>query len=347
MSGDSEEKTQEPTQHKLRKSREKGQVSASADFVTAMITLIGAIVVYYSASAYVGLFIDSFSLAIITMDGASNAILLKQLFFISNGIINVVAPLAMVLVLVAILANIVHKKGIPFSMHPIKPDMSRISFSKGLKKLFAVRNSAEFGVSMLRIVAWFATAIFIMWLWVGELISAPICGAGCLLEAITTISIWLFVAGCILLIISALVDLPMQVALFKRDQRMSVSEQKRERRDTDGSPEIKSKRRQLAMEDSQQGKLDIEHTPGLLLVGGDCVVEVRFKSGETPLPVVYLKASGEDAYDVLSIARAEGFPIEEIGDIVSDIYSSVGKKNPILQRHFGPVANALVKHGMV
>ena len=345
---DTEEKTLAPSEHKLRKSREKGQVSSSADFVTAMITISGIVIVYISASSYAGLFIDLFSRGIITMNGASDALLKLQLLFLSRNLISIIAPLALVLGLVAVLANVVHKKGIPFSMHPIKPDMSRISFTKGLKKLFATRNTVEFGVSMFRIILWFVTAMFIVWIWLPELISAPLCGVGCLVSTVSSLAQWLFIAGCILLIVFAIVDIPMQVALFKKDQKMGVSEQKRERRDTDGSPEIKQKRRQLAQEDAgQASKKTLTAAPGILLIGGGYVVDLRFKSGQTPLPVLLHKAQGDAAHDLLTQARLKNYPIEDLGDVVVEIYGSVGIGQPITQKHFSPVANALVKNGMV
>ncbi len=349
MGDESEEKTLDPTDHKLKKSREKGQVSSSADFVTAMVTLTGVVVVYVLSSSFLGLFASLFNHGIMVMGDSSKAIMKGQLYFVSEGIITAVAPLAIVVGMVAIVANILHKKGIPFSLHPIKPDFNRLNPAKGLKNLFSKRSFTEFSVALLRVLLWFCSAIFIIWIWLPDLISSPICGAGCILTSIKTIAIYLFLTACILLVVFGILDIPMQVALFKKDQKMSFSEQKRERKTTQGNPEIKGKQRQLGremLEEAEQGKI-LEDLQGLLLFGGDCVVEVRFKTGKTPLPIVYAKAKGDIAYDILARARVGGFPVEDIGEVAADIYKKVGRGKTVLQKHFTPVANALVKHKLI
>ncbi len=349
MSDQSEEKTLPPTEHKLRKAREKGQVSSSADFVTAMLTIAGVIIVFFSATSFINLFQGLLDRAILSMKEANIATLKGELLFTAKSITLSIAPLAIILAVVALVANLVHKKGFVFSLHPIKPEFNKINPAQGIKKLFSVRNISEFGVSLFRIIIWFTAAIFIIWIWLPELISSPICGEGCLAASIISIAQWLFIAGCILLLAAGLVDLPMQMALFRRDQRMSVSEHKRELRDIMGNPEIKTRRKQLAMEDiaSLEHTNTIDNVQGLLLIGEDCVVEIRFLSGVTPLPIVYAKAKGDKAYDILALARANGHPIEDLGSTTLDIYKSVGQGMPILQKHFGPVANALVKNNLV
>ena len=45
--------------------------------------------------------------------------------------------LGAIIIIAAICANIIHKKGIPFSLEPIKPDFAKINPGQGLKKLLA------------------------------------------------------------------------------------------------------------------------------------------------------------------------------------------------------------------
>ncbi|MEM1009092.1 MAG: EscU/YscU/HrcU family type III secretion system export apparatus switch protein, partial [Myxococcota bacterium] len=46
----SEDKTEEPTEHKLREARKKGQISKSQDIISAAIFLFGFFIVYYQGA---------------------------------------------------------------------------------------------------------------------------------------------------------------------------------------------------------------------------------------------------------------------------------------------------------
>ncbi len=348
MNDSSEEKNLPPTEQKLRKVRKKGQVAGSADLVAAMMVIAGIIVTYFSAPSFFHLYNALTTYGISFIYTPSTTIEAELLLFAGKGIMVALAPLIVILIIVIVLANILHKKGIIFSIHPIKPDFNRINPAKGIKRLFSVRNASEFGVSMFRIIIWFAVAIFIIWIGLPDLIASPICGAGCLVASIISIAQWLFIFATILLIAAALIDLPMQVALFRREQRMGVSELKRERKDSYGSPEVKKRRREIALEAlSQAGDKVIADSPGILLYGEGKLVEIRYLRGKTPLPIVYEKAEGEAAKRILEQAKIKARPIEIMGEVVVDIHTSVRRGAPILHRHFGHVAAALVKHGLV
>ena len=87
-----------------------------------------------------------------------------------------------VLIIVGVGANILHKQGIPFSMHPIKPDFKKINPGEGLKKMFKRRNAAEFGVSALRLFIWFTASIILVWFFFESIMASALCDNGCLLN---------------------------------------------------------------------------------------------------------------------------------------------------------------------
>ena len=347
MSDESEEKTLPPSEQKLRKAREKGQVANSADFVTALMMMTGVIIIYYSSHSFTELYNALFLRGISIMNGASHADLAAQLLILIKGMLTSLAPLGLVLIIVAMIANILFKKGIPFSMDPIKPDFSKISPGKGLKNMLKMKNMIEFGIALFRVFVWVVASIFIIYLWYSDLINAPICGAGCLASVTTSIAQSLFITASILLIASGMADMPVQVALFKKDQKMSRSEQKREHKENQGSPEIKSARRQLNQEAAQETSHDLNDTQGLLITGDDCVVEIKYVQGKTAIPIVVNKADGAEARTILEQARANALPVEYLGDVANDIFKKTGKNRPIYQTHFNEVAAALVKHEMI
>ncbi len=347
MSDESEEKTLPPSEQKLRKAREKGQVANSADFVTALMMMTGVIIIYYSASAYTELYQALYARGLSLMNGTSHSDLAAQLVILIEGMMSTLAPLGLVLIIVAMIANILFKKGIPFSLDPIKPDFSKISPGKGLKNIFKMRNIIEFGIALFRVFVWLIASIFIIYIWYSDLLNAPICGVGCLISVTTSIAKSLFITASILLIASGIADMPVQIALFKKDQKMSFSEQKREHKENQGAPEIKSRRRQLSQEAAEETKHDLNETPSLLLTGDNCIVEIKYEQGKTPVPIVANKADGSEAQAILKNARTQGTPIEPLGETANDIFKKTAINRPIFQVHFNEVAAALVKHEMI
>ena len=97
---------------------------------------------------------------------------------------------------------------------------------------------------------------------------------------------------------------------FMKQNRMTKDEVKREHKESEGSPEIKGKRRELHQEILNQaentGKSDVViKNPTHLAIG------LRYRQGQTPLPMVTVKGRGGHARFIIKIAEKEGIPVLE------------------------------------
>lgn len=102
---------------------------------------------------------------------------------------------------------------------------------------------------------------------------------------------------------------------FERHQhykqlRMSKDEVKREYKEMEGSPEIKSKRRQFHQElQSSNLRADVRRSSVIVANPTHVAIGIRYRRGETPLPLVTLKHTDALALRVRRIAEEEGIPV--------------------------------------
>ena len=246
--GDSEAKTLPATPRKLRKAREKGQVAASSDFVAGMHVILGVLAIILTWRGLASVFTGTFSRSVDGFRSVDVDLIRDMTQLTAWSLIGALAPLLMVLWLGAILTNMLHKRGIPFSLHPVTPDFNRLNPARGFQKIFSSRNAIEFAISFARILVWFAAIGLVLYLTLGQALFSSVCGIGCVARAsLDTIGLVLIVAA-VLLLVAGLIDLPLQFSLFLKEQKMSVTELKREQKEQMGTPEMRSYRRERARE---------------------------------------------------------------------------------------------------
>ncbi|MEM6667343.1 MAG: EscU/YscU/HrcU family type III secretion system export apparatus switch protein [Pseudomonadota bacterium] len=344
MSGDdTEHKPLPPTEHKLRKSREKGQVASSADFVGGGTAAIGLVFIALTWAGFVGLFAGTFQRSLDSWFAGGIDLAPTFSSMIANTFMTLL-PLALIVAASGAILNILHKKGIPFSLHPVKPDFSRISPSKGLQKLFGVRNFTEFGIAFVRVSLWFTVSVLLAWLLLPTLLGAAQCGIGCVAAAGGRTAVYMLIAAIIFLIIVGLFDLPVQFALFSHEQKMSHTEFRRELRDTQGAPEYKQRRRESHRDAaSSLGGL---RAATFILEGRGGAVALRYDRDDAPVPIVVAKGQGVHAERIIAAARKAGMAVATDGTLTGSINETVSVGSPIRNDQFQPIAGIILRLGL-
>jgi type III secretion protein U len=349
MSDDnSEEKDLPATEHSLRKAREKGQVAQSKDFVTMSVTLGAMFYVLSAWRQFVGVFNGGLTYAVIEIDHASDEVFQRVVAVSIGEATRVLTPLVAVMVMVIVLSNVMHKRGIPFSTHPIIPDFKKINPASGLKKMFGARAAAEFGTSLLKLMIWLATVYMLVWRALPDVLNSPVCDTACVANASADLLKKLLIAAIILLLISGILDLPLQVALFRRENRMSQTQMKRENKETQGSPEFKSFRKD-AHRRLQQGAPggSGKRTPlaTLVITGADIAIAIRFNPQDAPVPTIVARGRGPLGDDIVKSATKLGVPVEHDAALALNLYRTGLPGQQIEARFFQSVAQLIVKNG--
>lgn len=307
MSG---EKTEEPTQKKLDDARKKGQNAKSQD-VNAAVGLIGLLVcLMATGDAMFERMARSLTLVLEHLPRVTDN---QELFALLGEVVAdglwAVLPAVAIAVALGVVASFA-QVGFNISFEPLTPNFDKLNPASGLKKIFSVRSIIDFLKMVLKAVALGAV------LWVLIVGMVPLlAGAAYFEPAGVGLLAWkavlkLLAGGCIVFLIVGPVDFGLQKWLFKRDQKMTKDEVKREHKESEGDPMMKGQRRQLAREMATTPPE--KRVPGASVVVTNpthYAVALRYAPGESPLPIVVAKGMDAQALRIREIAEDARVPI--------------------------------------
>jgi type III secretion protein U len=304
------EKTEEPTEHKLDEAHKKGQSPKSADVVVAGILVVSLMTLMAGGEAMHNRLAKTVSLAMRQgMQAQSN----EELFaIISDMVLNgLVAslPLVAVSVLVAVMA-LFGQIGFNLSFEAITPKFDKLNPAEGLKKIFSVRSLIDLVKAIFKAIALGCVIWSIVRGLVPLLVGSAYLSPHAAGQVAWTAMLKLLAASCVVFIIVAPVDFGIQRWQFMRDQRMSKDEIKREHKESEGDPELKGKRKQLAQEMATTAPQ--QRVPGATVVVTNpthYAVALRYEPGETALPIIVAKGVDEQAAVIREIAKEHHVPI--------------------------------------
>lgn len=343
MADSSEEKSQPATDKKLRDARQKGQVAKSQDLVSGMVILFCTLcisILLPQAQAQVTALLDMVALIYIE---PFHTVWPRVIDTAEQLVLTITLPVVAVTVAVVVLTNIITMRGVVFAVEPITPEFKRINPAEGFKRIFSMRSFVEFLKGLVKLLL-LALAFYV----VGRhalqaLMESSRCGAGCIESTFylvlkplmfTVLAAFLLVGG---------VDVLMQRWLFGRDMKMTRSEQKRERKDVDGDPLIKSERQRQRREmQALATKLGLARASLMIGTADSWVIGVRYVRGETPVPVVVCRAEPEDAQGMLAQAATLGIAHGMDARLANEIARRAVPGDPVPDNTFQAVADLLV-----
>ncbi|WP_323834782.1 type III secretion system export apparatus subunit SctU [Photorhabdus africana] len=306
MSG---EKTEKPTPKKLRDARKKGQVTKSNEVVSSslILGLVGMMMVMseYYLEHLSKLMLIPANLLEKPFPQAFNHVvenLMQELVYLCLPILSVSALLSLV--------SHFAQYGFLLSGHSIKPDIKKINPVEGAKRIFSIKSLVEFIKSILKVgllctLVWVTLAGNLQ-----ALLRLPECGEKCIIPVLGIMLTQLMTVCGIGLIVISIADYAFEHYQHIKQLRMSKDEIKREYKESEGSPEIKSKRRQFHQElQSSNMRASVKNSSVIVANPTHIAVGIRYKKGETPLPLITLKFTNAQALQVRRIAEEEGIPV--------------------------------------
>lgn len=288
---DSEEKTLQASRYKLKKQREKGNVVTSKDSVASITLTVCLIYLYFRrdwiAEKLIGLFLsdgpDASRGFAVQLEGKIE--ILWDLGF------QVFVPIVCLSIVTSVLTGLIVAGGPNFATEPVIPKFQKISPASGLKRIFGRRALITFLMHLVRITVLLCAFVLVILFGWAAWSRAPFCGFYCGVETLDGAFLPLIVAGSIIMTASAIIDYLVQRSEFLREQRMSITEFRRELKDRDGDAKIKSQRMSIGRQMITAPKVGGREAVVLVSDGGDELYGVRYIEGETPAPLVVAKAT--------------------------------------------------------
>lgn len=342
MAEDKSSKTEPATPKKLRDAKKKGQVPKSKDVVSTTI-LILIFTYFYFFWNHIQENLETLILLpqkVILLDFAkANSVLLDGI--VQTTLLNILLPIALISLIGGIMGNIL-QFGLVFSWDPVKAKFEKISPASGFKKIFSIKQLKTTAVSALKIIAISVVFYFVLHEFMYEAVfDLNQCNIQCEQTLLGYFIRNMVVAILLIIILTTIIDYLVQRSAFLKDQMMSKYERKSEQKNTDGNPEIKSKRKQLQREiNADDIKQKIKDSRILIYSAGITVV-LHYEQGVTPLPLIASIGKAKMAGKMLEIARSEKVPIFESDTLAESLLENGTVDQYIPEETIEGVANAI------
>jgi flagellar biosynthetic protein FlhB len=337
------ERTELPTPKRLQKARNEGQVPQSQELSAAT-----ALVVLFLAMALLGPHLFQWC-RLRVEDGLSaqpGPFTDSQAFlhFFNARIVDVILvtlPILAILAITGILSNLA-VSGSNLTSGGLKVKWNAINPATGIQNLCSARSMVRLLTSIVKLVfvsmiVWFylkdklEVLATLRWAWSMQIMAAI---------AKIIFGLGLRVGVAILIIGAA--DAYYQRWKYIQELKMTRQEVKEERKDADGSPEVKSKIRRIQMQLSMKRLRQEVPKANVILVNPTHVaVALRYDARTMEAPMLVAKGADYLAERIKEIARSYGIPIVHRPEIARAIYADVKPGQPIPEPLYVAVAEVL------
>ncbi len=317
-----EDKQLAPSEQRLTKAREEGQVVRSRELTTFL--LLGGAVLYFVVAAPTmwnaamqlmgaGLSFDARMLASPDLMAARLGNLAAQGFVVAG-------PMIALLMVVGIGASLA-LGGWNFTWTPIMPKLSRIDPLSGIRRIISKQGFAEMGKLLIAVLVLVCVSAWLIWS--ARESAAALSGMGANQAVATLGELLLFTLSALVgvLALVALGDVPLQIWRHESELKMTLVEAKKEAKESDGNPQIKAKIRQQQRAIAQRRMM--QHVPTAdVIVTNPSHYAVALKYDENGFGAPRVVAKGMDliAQRIREIGGENKVPILEAPPLARALY---------------------------
>lgn len=329
---DDQERTEQPSEKRLKEAREKGDVPRSRDLSGALVVLAGVAALLASGGASMRHVQAIYTLGLHYSRDAlfSNTLPGRVLLLAMHEAMRLFAPVAFA-TLLAVLAGPLLLGGLSFSAQALQPKFERLDPIKGLGKIFAVRGLVELGKSLLKLALIGGVLALLLYHWTGDLLST---GRGNVAFGISESMRLLGQAsldfGVILALIGG-VDALYQKFDFSKRQRMTRQELRDESKESDGNPEMKGRIRQVQHQMARRRMMQDLPTADVVVTNPThFAVALKYDENRFGAPTVIAKGADVLAQQIRLAAAGHKIPLVESPPLARALYATteVGREIP-------------------
>ncbi len=317
-----QERTEKATSRRREKAREEGQVAKSMELNSAAMICLGFLTLYLMGPYIAG---QAQELMRYTMANAPSIGTSDPTFYVTfkNNMIKfflILGPVFAVMTVIAFGANVA-QVGFKITPKALEPKLEKLDLVKGLKRMVSVRSA----VTMLRDILKLLVIGFVAY----KAIASEFPGFFKLVDmtvpqvAGTMGKLALELAlkvGAVILVIAVL-DYIYQRYEFEKSIRMSKQDLKDEHKDTEGSPQIKARIRQIQMQTARSRMMDAVPLADVVITNPThFAVAIKYDVDQMSAPYVIAKGQRLIAQKIKQIALEHDIPVVEDRPLARALY---------------------------
>lgn len=327
-----QDRTEEATPRRRQEAKEKGQVARSRDLMSALVSIAGAGGLLVFGGRILHGFKEVMHMGFSPPTAAAFDVntMLAQVAGIEKVMMAAVFPWFLLIMAAALLSGI-SVGGLSFSWQSLSFKGERLSFTKGLKRIFALKGLVELCKTLLKFLLVTAVAIMILWLNIEKILVLGTQPLYIALSLAAEILGWSLLGIASTLILIAAIDVPFQLWQHSQQLKMTKQEVKEEYKKTEGSPETKRRVRQVQYEMAQRRMMaEVPNADVVITNPTHVAVALRYNDAEREAPYVVAKGPDLIAAKIREIAYASDVQVVEIPVLARAIYhtTDLGKEIP-------------------
>jgi len=345
FAAEDEGRTEEPSEHKLRKAREEGKVAKSVEVTSAVMLLVGILTV----AALSGSMLRTL-LAMLTWflsNAASPNALSGALVRVFLGyLVRISLPLLAIMFVVAVAGNVL-QVGFLFTAKPIAPDLSRIvpRFGRWLQRAFG---STEALFNLAKSIAKIAVIAVIAYLNIrGEiprltrLALAPFFSGVAL---VSSVALRIVVEAAVLLLAFGALDYWFQRRQHLESLKMSRQEVKEERKMYEGDPLVRSRLRERMREIMRRNMLKAVPKADVVITNPThYAIALEYDRAVMAAPTVTAKGADLVAAKIREVAAEHRVPVVENRPLAQALWREVDIGDPVPEKFYEVISIVLAE----
>ena len=345
FAAEDEGRTEEPSEHKIRKAREEGKVARSSE-VSSSLVLLAGIATLGLLGEYIMLTSAQMFTFFLSRAGSVDAFNGGLLQAFMSWLAAIVLPILVVVFVVAILGNVI-QVGFLFTVKPITPDFSRIvpRVNRWLQRSFASTEAVfNFAKSMVKIAIIAAIAYLNI---SGELPRLTRLALSAFLAAVSVIAQIAFrilLEAAIALLVFSAVDYWFQRRQHLESLKMSRQEVKEERKMYEGDPLTRSRLRERMREIMRRTMLKAVPKADVVITNPThFAVALEYNRSLMVAPTVVAKGVDLVAQKIKEVAAENNVPIMENKPLAQALYHEVEIGDTIPEKFYEAISIILAE----
>jgi flagellar biosynthesis protein FlhB len=338
-----EERTEAPTDKRRSEAREKGNVAKSAEVNSALVLLVGILVLKISAS-WMFRHIETFMQSMISMIAhpeASSAFVFSLIVQSAIFVLYLCMPIAVAIIVIGVASNIL-QIGFLFTLKPLEPKLEKLDVISGMKNMFSMRSVVEAVKNILKLVLIAVVAYIAIRSEFSKFLSMWDTSPYAILVFMLNVAFKIVVWVALILIIIAILDYAYQRYEHEKKLKMTKQEVKEERKQMDGDPQIKGRIRSLQREMARRRMMqEVPKATVVVTNPTHLAIAIRYIPEEMQTPKVIAKGKQFVAERIKKLAMESGIPIVEDKPLARAMFDKVDPGDDIPVEFFTAVAELL------
>ncbi len=340
---DDASKTEEPSERKISKAKEEGDVAISQD-AKSFIMLLGMLFVVWLVIPLIFKWFYHLSLSYIEDAGQTKLdtyefqILFGQTAF---GILKLLAIPFAVFVILGLFSSIA-QTGFIYAPQKLLPNWNKLNIFAALPNFINMKKVVESLKGILKITVISVIAFWVIKPYLQNVELLPTMSVIGILRLIHKIVVLLLFTVVIAVLIIALGDFAYQKYTHLKKLRMTKQEVKDEYKQTEGDPIVKSRIRQIRTERARHRMMENVPKADVVIVNPThYAVALEYKMGEMDAPKVTAKGVDNVALRIKALAEDNDVPIVENPPLARALFASTELDQTIPEEHFKAVAEVI------